>query len=163
MIGCQSGLQSRLLERCCAKKAAGWGRFLRYLSIVDSVGEENVSSSAVECIWSRLIYISTTVIPSFVLLGILRLTLCLIRLALLPAAAVLRPAVIPTCMAITQYCWFSIWDLVRLPKVISRRNLLSSGASSGDVSANSSMVSRMSSKFFLCRYPQSLSWSVKFL
>ena len=68
---------------------------MRYLSIVDSMGKENVSSSAVECIWSHLICISTTVIPSLVLLGILRLTLCLIPcLALLPAAAVLWPAVI---------------------------------------------------------------------
>ncbi len=43
-------------------------------------------SLAVECIRSRLICISTAVIPSLVLLGILRLTLCLICLALLPAA-----------------------------------------------------------------------------
>ena len=60
------------MEWYCATIAAGWGRFLRYLSIVDSAGKENVSSSAVECIWSHLICISTTVIPSLVLLGILR-------------------------------------------------------------------------------------------
>ena len=97
------------MEQYYAKIAAGWGHFLRYLSIVDSMGEESVSSSAVECILSRLICISTVVIPTLVLLGILRLTLCLIvRLALLPAAAVLRSAVIAACMAITQYCWFLI-------------------------------------------------------
>jgi hypothetical protein len=66
------------------------------------MGKENVSSAAVECIWSHLICISTAVIPSLFLLGILRLTLCLIRLALLLAAAVLRPAVIAACIAITQ-------------------------------------------------------------
>jgi hypothetical protein len=31
------------------KIAAGWGRFLRYLSMVDLMGEENVSFTAVEC------------------------------------------------------------------------------------------------------------------
>jgi hypothetical protein len=125
------------------------------------MGEENVLSSAVECIRSRLICISSAVIPSLVLLGILRLTLCLILLALLPAAAVLWLAVITTCMAISQYCWLSICDLVRLPKLISRRNFISSGTFSGAVSAKSSKDSRMSSRFFLCRYPQSLSWSVE--
>ncbi len=67
------------------------------------MGKENVSSSVVECIRSRLICISTAVIPSLVLLKILRLTLCLIHLALLPAAAVLWLAVIVACIAITQY------------------------------------------------------------
>jgi hypothetical protein len=46
-----------------------------------------ISISTVECIWSRLICVSTAVIPSFCLLGVLRLTLCWIHLARLPAAA----------------------------------------------------------------------------
>ncbi len=71
---------------------------MRYLLIVDCMGKEHVSSTAVECIRSCLICISTAVIPSLVLLGILRLTLCLIRLALLPAAAVLWLAVIAACI-----------------------------------------------------------------
>jgi hypothetical protein len=62
--------------------------------MVDSVDEKNVSFSADECIRSCLICASTAVIPSLVLLGVLRLTLCLMRLALPPAAA------------------FRIWDMI---------------------------------------------------
>ena len=57
-----------------------------------------------EVLLSRQICISTAVMPSLVLLGCLRLTLCLIRLARLPAAADHRPAVIATWRAMIQYC-----------------------------------------------------------
>ena len=142
--------------------AAGWGCFLRNLSMDDSMGGGKVSCPAEVFILSRQACISIAVMPSLVLLGSLRLTLCLIRLARLPAAAVCWPAVIAASSAIIQYCWFLMWDLVRSPKLISSRNLLSSGTSSGGVSASSSIVRQMSSNFFLCRYPQSLLCSVKF-
>jgi hypothetical protein len=56
--------------------------------MVDLMGKENVSFTAVEGILSCLICISTAVIPSLVLLGLFRLTLCLICLAQPPPAAV---------------------------------------------------------------------------
>ena len=54
----------------------------------DSMGGGKVSCPAEVFILSRQICISIAVMPSLVLLGSLRLTLCLIRLARLPAAAV---------------------------------------------------------------------------
>ena len=122
---------------------------------------DGVSLFAVRCMQSQQICLSTAVIPSLDLLESLRLTLRLMRLARPPAAADRRPAVIAAWRAMIQYCWFSIWDLVRSPKFISSRNLLPSGISSGGVSASSSMVCLMSSRDLLWRYPHSLSWRVK--
>ena len=144
----------RLLERYCAKMAAGWGRFLVRKMVIEgsvSVCKKGIPSFAARCMQSRQICLSTAVMPSLDLLGRLRLTLCLMRLARLPAALDLRPAVIAALRAMIQYCWFSIWDLVRSPKFISSRNLLPSGISSGGVSASSSMVCLMSSRDLLWR------------
>ena len=99
-----------------------------------SLPGKGISSFAARCMQSWRNCLSTTVIPSLDLLGSLRLTLFLMRLARLPAAIDRRPAVIATLRAMIQYCWFSIWDLVRSPKFISSRNLLPSGISSGGVS-----------------------------
>jgi hypothetical protein len=53
----------------------------------DSLPGNGVSLFAVRCMQSRWICLSTAVIPSLDLLESLRLTLCLMRLALPPAAA----------------------------------------------------------------------------
>ncbi len=58
------------------------------------VDGEGASFRAGVCIWSCRICISTAVMPSLVLLGCFRLTICLMRLAWPPAAAEHWPAVI---------------------------------------------------------------------
>jgi hypothetical protein len=73
------------MERYCAKIATGWGPFLRNLLMENSVGEEGATFLAGVCIQSRWICISTAVMPSLVLPGSFRLTLCLMRLAKPPA------------------------------------------------------------------------------
>ena len=69
----------------------------------DSVGGEGASFLAEMCIQSRWICISTAMMPSLVLLGSFRLTLCLMRLAWPPAAAERWPAVIADWRAMIQY------------------------------------------------------------
>ncbi len=65
----------------------------------DSVGGEGASFLAGVCIESCQISISTAVIPSLVLLGSFRLTLCLMRLEQPPAAVEHWPAVVAACRA----------------------------------------------------------------
>jgi hypothetical protein len=69
-----------------------------------SLSGKGISSFAARCMQSRRICLSTAVIPSLDLLGSLRLTLCLMRLARLPDAMDLRPAVIAAWSAMIQYC-----------------------------------------------------------
>ena len=61
-------------------------------------------SFAARCMQSRRICLSTTVMPSLDLIGSLWLSLCLMRLTWLPAAADYRPAVIAAWRAMIQYC-----------------------------------------------------------
>jgi hypothetical protein len=69
-----------------------------------SVCKKGISSFAARCMQSRQICLSTAVMPSLDLLGSMRLTLCLMRLARLPAAVDRRPAVVAARRAMIQYC-----------------------------------------------------------
>ena len=120
---------------------------------------KSISSGVSRCMQSHRICLLTAVMPNLDLLGSLRLTSCWMHKARRPAAQECWPAVIAACMATIH--WLSMWDFVRSLEFISRRNLLSSGTSSGNVSANSSIATHMVSSDLLRRYPQILLPSAK--
>ena len=86
---------------------------------------------SLRCIQSFLICCSMATIPSFFLLAILALTFCLACLTCAPLARCSSCAIRAAFTVIVQYFWVSIWNLVSLVKLISRREQLALGTSSG--------------------------------
>ncbi len=145
--------------------AAGCGRFLVNNPLIDDWLEfwKRVCSSwrGRKWRWSDLICCSTATISIFVLLGSFLFTLSSILLDLAPCALWHRCAVRAAFIARFQYCCVSTLELLRSLKLISSRNLLSAGTSSGAILASDSSSAAISSAFFLRRYPCLLSWREK--
>ncbi len=93
--------------------------------------------------------------------GELPVSLSSILLDLAPCALWRRCAVRAVFIARIQYCCVSTFELLRSLKLISSRNLLSAGTSSGAIPASDSSSAAISSAFFLRRYPCLLSWMEK--
>ena len=81
--------------------------------------------------WSDLICCSTATIPSLVLLGSFLFTLSVVLFARAPFSNWRCCAVRAAFIAKIQYCCDSTLDLLRSLKLISSRNRLSAGTSSG--------------------------------
>ncbi len=107
--------------------------------------------------WSDLICCSTATIPILVLLGSFLLILSKILFACAPCASWHCCAVRAACTAKIQYFCDSKLDLMRLLKLISSKNRLLAGTSSGARPASNFSYKAISSAFLLWRYPFLLS------
>ena len=151
----QSGFRSRLFDFNKLTMAAGCGRFLVKNPFIDDWLDswKRVCSSwrGREWRWSDLICCSTATIPSLVLLGSFLFTLSIILFARAPHANWRRCAVRAAFIAKIQYFCESTLDLLRSLKLISSKNRLSAGTSSGASPASNSSSRAISSTFFLWR------------
>ncbi len=104
---------------------------------------------------------STATIPILVLLGSFLFTLSIILFARTPRARWCCCAVRAVFIVKIQYFCVSTLDLLRSLKLISSKNWLSAGTSSGASPASDSSSRAISSAFFLWRYQFLLSWREK--
>ncbi len=144
----QSGLRRCLFNLSVSKDADGWGCFkMSDISVVCLCDSKSLSTMEVggRCIPACLIWRSTSVMPSFLRLGIFLFSLhrmCLVR-ALLCCFWCL--AAMAASIARVQYLCISRFVAVSLVKLNSRRNWQLSGISSGLMSDSAAISCKRSS------------------
>ncbi len=151
---CQSGFQNILFHFCRLIAAEGWRRLQTNRSSeawVWSNSWDLPTNFGALCMPSFLICCSIATKPSFLQLGIFVFILLCICLALAPWACSRFWAARVAWTAIVQYFRVSIWNFHSLVKLISSKNLLPSGTSSGAKSANDSISFKIVVAVFLWR------------
>ncbi len=124
---------------------------------------EELSWLGGQCILLVLICYLMAIMPSFFLLGILAFSFQQIRFVLAPLAASRSWVLSTDLTARVQYFCVLIWELMSIVKLISSRNWLLVGTSSG-VSLESLLIFFSNpSNCLLWRYPWCLSWRGMFL
>ncbi len=130
----QSGLRRHLFDLSVSKDADGWGRFeMSDISVVCLCDSKSLSTMEVggRCIPSCLIWCSTSVMPSFLQLGIFLFSLRRMRLVCAPLCCSWCLLAMATSIARVQYLCISRCAAVSLVKFNLRRNRQLSGISSG--------------------------------
>ncbi len=130
----QSGLRRHLFDLSMSKDADGWGCFkMSDISVVCLYDLKLLSKMKVggQCIPSCLIWHSTSVMPSFLRLGIFLFSLHRMHLVRAPLCHSWCLAAMAASIARVQYLCVSRCAAVSLVKLNSRRNRQLSGISSG--------------------------------